>query len=72
MSATEPASRSPQSSSARRRGGAAFGLAGTVGELGQTIDETKPDLKRRAKKVAPIVGGVVAAASRCRLVIKHR
>ena len=47
-------------------------LVGTVGELGRTIDETKQDLKRRAKKVAPIVGGVVAAAIALRLVIKHR
>jgi hypothetical protein len=47
-------------------------LVGTVGELGRTIDETKQDLKRRAKKIAPIVGGVVAAAIALRLVIKHR
>jgi hypothetical protein len=47
-------------------------LVGTVGELGRTIDETKQDLKRRAKKVAPIVGGFVAAAIALRLVIKHR
>ena len=47
-------------------------LVGTVGELGRTIDETKQDLKRRAKKIAPIVGGVVAAAIALRLVVKHR
>jgi hypothetical protein len=47
-------------------------LVGTVGELGRTIDETKQDLKRRGKKIAPIVGGVVAAAIALRFVIKHR
>jgi hypothetical protein len=47
-------------------------LVGTVGELGRTIDETKQDLKRRARKLAPIVGGVVAGVIALRLVLKHR
>jgi hypothetical protein len=47
-------------------------LVGTVGELGRTIDETKQDLKRRVKRIAPIVGGAVAAAIALRLVLKHR
>jgi hypothetical protein len=47
-------------------------LVGTVGELGRTIDETKADLKRRAKRVAPIVAGMVVAAIALRLIVKHR
>jgi hypothetical protein len=36
-------------------------LASTVGELGGAIDETKARLVARAKKVAPIAGGVVGS-----------
>jgi Protein of unknown function (DUF3618) len=36
-------------------------LASTVGELGGAIDETKTRLVAKARKAAPIVGGVVGS-----------
>ena len=35
-------------------------LAGTVGELGGAIDETKQEVVGKAKMVAPIAAGIVA------------
>jgi Protein of unknown function (DUF3618) len=47
-------------------------LASTVGELGGAIDETRARVVGKAKKAAPVVGGVVGSYLALKLLRKLR
>jgi hypothetical protein len=64
VSSEAPPKQSSSKSSAELRGEveeARARLASTVGELGGAIDETRARVVSRARKAAPVVGGVVGS-----------